>query len=134
MFPVSTLWYGTGRGTTGADNAGTGVGVDKGALSMELSYTLVCHYCGKVVEEGSRLHPKSYEVYVVPCPDCMDDADSRGYKRGYDVGQSEGYEDGYSNGEAAVRDDVKAMLQLVKEESEVECAASKAGGVSQPSS
>ncbi len=62
---------------------------------------------------------KPHEVYVVPCSDCMDEADSRGYSRGYDVGQAEGYDSGLEAGEASVRDDVKSMLQIVKEESEV---------------
>lgn len=106
--------------------------MDTDGCMMDLSFVLVCHHCGKPVEEASRLYPKRGEVYVVPCSDCLDDADSRGYDRGHDNGYSDGYSDGTEAGETAVRDDIKAMLTLIKEESE--CAESKAGAISVPDS
>lgn len=92
-----------------------------------MNIDIVCHHCGAVLQEESRHYPKVGELYVAPCSDCMDSADKRGFERGYDQGKSEGYDEGLSAGEQAVRDDVKSMLQIVKEES---CAESKAGAVS----
>ncbi len=86
---------------------------------MDLSFTLVCHHCGKSLEETTRMWSKPNEVYMVPCADCLANADQEGYRRGYDVGRADGYSDGLLDGETTVRDDVKTMLQIVKEESEV---------------
>ena len=47
------------------------------------------------------------------------------YKEAWSQGYETGYTDGLAAGEAAVRDDVKDMLQIVKEESS--CAELKDG-------
>ena len=93
--------------------------VDQGrqGVGMDVSFTLLCHQCGKPLEEASRLHSKPREVFLVPCSDCLGDAGARGYSRGQVAGYSEGYDEGLAAGEQAVRDDVKSMLRIVKEES-----------------
>ena len=80
-----------------------------------MNIDFVCHHCGAALEEGGRLYPKAGEVYIVPCSDCLDSADKRGFNRGHD----EGYGYGLEAGEQAVRDDVKEMMRVVKEESTV---------------
>lgn len=92
-----------------------------------MTIDIVCHHCGSVLQEESRHYTKPGELYIAPCSDCMDSADKRGYDRGFDEGVSKGYDDGLEAGEQAVRDDVKSMLQIVKEES---CAESTGGAVS----
>jgi hypothetical protein len=97
-----------------------------------MNIDIVCHHCGAVLQEESRHYPKSGELYVAPCSDCMDSADKRGYDRGFDEGASKGYDDGHEAGVASVRDDVKEMMRVVKEESS--CAVLKDGATAPLSS
>lgn len=85
-----------------------------------MDISLVCHQCGETLEEARPHWPKVGEVYVRPCTNCIVEADKSGYTRGVDEGSSQGYDDGHMAGVASVRDDVKEMLRVVKEES---CAA-----------
>jgi hypothetical protein len=103
--------------------------MDTNGGMMEIEF--VCHHCGKVMEEGGRLYPKRGAVYLVPCSDCLDSADNRGYGRGYDEGQSAGYDDGFAAGVSSITDDIKAMLTAVRD---ADCAVSKAGEIPAPAS
>ena len=96
-----------------------------------MNIDIVCHHCGAMLEEGGRLYPKQGTVYIVPCSDCLDSADTRGRDRGYDEGVADGNTLGFEAGVESVRDDVKEMLWIVKEES---CAELKDGATAPLSS
>lgn len=92
-----------------------------------MTIDVVCNTCGEELEEQSPRHGNRGAVRFTSCETCCANA----HRVGYEEGHRAGYNEGLADGEQAVRDDVKSMLQIVKEES---CGALTDGATSPVSS